>query len=138
MLGACLCRRDALLRQPARLAGGPGWTGQWLIEAGYLDVTKPPYNADQAGTADAAPAIQRAIADGYNMSLVVYVPKGTYLIGSPLVQRQIEGFSRCGSNRKHGNLLVGDTAARSRCSRPWTERSPARRSTPRNLSWPMV
>ena len=84
--------------------------GSKLIEAGYLDVTKPPYNADQAGTADAAPAIQRAIADGYNMSLVVYVPKGTYLIGSPLVQRQIEGFSRCGgSNRKHGNLLVGDT-----------------------------
>ena len=50
--------------------------GSKLIEAGYLDVTKPPYNADQAGTADAAPAIQRAIADGYNMSLVVYVPEG--------------------------------------------------------------
>jgi len=84
--------------------------GSTLIDAGYLDVTKAPYNADKTGAADAAPAIQRAIADGYAMSLVVYVPKGTYRIGAPLVMRQVEGFGGCGgSNRKHGNLLVGDT-----------------------------
>ena len=84
--------------------------GSTLIDAGYIDVTKAPYNADKTGASDAAPAIQQAIADGYNMSLVVYVPKGTYLIGSPLVARQIEEFGGCGgSNRKHGNIIVGDT-----------------------------
>jgi hypothetical protein len=84
--------------------------GSTLIDAGYIDVTKPPYSADKTGVVDAAPKIQQAITDGYNMSLVVYVPKGTYRIGSPLVARQIAGFKSCGgSNRKHGNLLVGDT-----------------------------
>jgi hypothetical protein len=84
--------------------------GSTLVDAGYLDVTKAPYNADKTGAADAAAAIQQAIADGYNMSLVVYVPKGTYRIGAPLIMRQVEGFGGCGaSNRKHGNLLVGDT-----------------------------
>jgi hypothetical protein len=84
--------------------------GNTLIGAGFIDVTKAPYKADRTGVKNAAPAIQRAITDGYNMSLVVYVPKGTYLIGAPLVARQKEGFGACGgSNRKHGNILIGDT-----------------------------
>jgi hypothetical protein len=84
--------------------------GDKLIDAGYIDVTKAPYNADRTGTSDAAPAIQQAITDGYTQSLVVFVPKGTYLLGSPLVARQRERFQeRCGaSNRKHGNILIGD------------------------------
>jgi Pectate lyase superfamily protein len=83
--------------------------GSTLIDAGYIDVTKAPYNANKTGTIDAAPSIQKALTDGYNQSLVVYVPKGTYLVGSPLVVRQIEKFGGCGgSNRKHGNIIVGD------------------------------
>jgi hypothetical protein len=83
--------------------------GEALIAAGYIDVTRAPYRADQTGTGDAAPAIQRAITDGYEQNLVVYLPKGTYLIGTPLVARQIENFAGCGlSNRKHGNIIIGD------------------------------
>ncbi len=83
--------------------------GDALIAAGHLDVTRPPYRADRTGLTDAAPALQRAITDGYEQDLVVHLPKGTYLVGAPLVPRQIENFAGCGaSNRKHGNQIVGD------------------------------
>jgi len=39
-----------------------------------LDVTKPPFNADPTGAADAQPAIAQAIAENE----VVYLPAGTY------------------------------------------------------------
>lgn len=85
--------------------------GAALIEAGFLDVTRPPYRADPTGATDAAPALQRAITDGYEQNLVVHVPKGTYLVGTPLVARQVENFQGCGaSNRKHGNQIVGAAA----------------------------
>jgi MYXO-CTERM domain-containing protein len=91
---------------PASVQSGQGK----LLAAGYLDVTKAPYNADASGAKDAAGAIQQAIGDAYKYSFTVYVPKGTYLLGKPIVAKQLEGFGGCGmSNRKYINVVVGDT-----------------------------
>ena len=42
-----------------------------VLEAGYLDVTMPPYNADRSGGSDASAAIQAASYDGYQDNLAV-------------------------------------------------------------------
>ncbi len=54
-------------------------------KANVIDVTKPPYNADPTGKADATAAINRAIADSEKArkgwaNQVVYLPDGTYLV----------------------------------------------------------
>jgi hypothetical protein len=48
-----------------------------------IDVTKPPYNADSTGAADASPAIQAAIGDAVSGD-VVYLPVGTYLLNGQI------------------------------------------------------
>lgn len=91
---------------PANIREGQGA----LLGAGYLDVTKAPYNADKSGARDAADALQQAIKDGYRFSFTVYVPKGTYLLTKPIVAEQLKDFGGCGmSNRKYINVVVGDT-----------------------------
>lgn len=51
------------------------------IHNNILDVTLPPYNADNTGTADATSAIQQALDDaGSSGGGVVYLPAGTYRI----------------------------------------------------------
>lgn len=90
---------------PAAIRSGQS-DGQLL--AGYLDVTKPPYNANKTGAANATAAIQQALDDGYLYNLTTWVPKGTYLIGQ-LVLYQIDSFGAFGrSNRKHAMFLLGD------------------------------
>lgn len=92
---------------PSTISNGQGD----LLSAGYIDITLPPYNADNTGTTDAAGALQDAIDDAYVYSFTVWVPKGTYLIGSPIVAVQQEGFGGCGaSNRKFINVVMGDAS----------------------------
>ncbi len=51
------------------------------IQHNIVDVTQPPYNADNTGTTDATEAIQRALNDvGQSGGGVVYLPAGTYKV----------------------------------------------------------
>ncbi|MEM7025805.1 MAG: glycosyl hydrolase family 28-related protein, partial [Pseudomonadota bacterium] len=60
-----------------------------VLEAGYLDVTMPPYGADPSGSSDSSGAIQQAINDGYAYNFAVYVPQGTYLLEQPIEMVQL-------------------------------------------------
>ena len=71
-----------------RLAGVPAGGLRQLARPPFnrtklLDVTKPPYNADNTGAKDAQPAIMQAIAKA-EADDVVYLPAGTYRIEKPL------------------------------------------------------
>lgn len=100
-------------KMPAAIRNGQGLK---LLEAGYLDITKAPYSADPTGKTDAAAALQQAIDDAYEMSLVVYVPQGTYLLGKPIHAKQQYQYTNPytdvggGSNRKHSPIVIGDTS----------------------------
>ncbi|MGL5003823.1 MAG: glycosyl hydrolase family 28-related protein, partial [Casimicrobium sp.] len=54
------------------------------IDPGVSDVTKPPYNADNTGVADASDAIRAAIRDYLGTRAFIYLPNGTYRITKPL------------------------------------------------------
>ena len=84
-------------------------TTQPLLDLGFIDVTKPPYNADPTGMVDSRAAIQRAADDAYANNLVTFVPKGTYLLSGAIrsIQTQ-EGESL--SQRKFARTLVGDNS----------------------------
>ncbi len=51
-----------------------------LFRLGYLDVTKPPYRADATGASDSTAAMQKAVEDGRDHQLVVFLPSGTYKV----------------------------------------------------------
>eukprot|EP00040_Diaphanoeca_grandis_P014749 m.74928 g.74928 ORF g.74928 m.74928 type:complete len:873 (-) comp24718_c0_seq2:61-2679(-) len=63
--------------------GGLG-DAQPLSKLGYLDVTKPPFNADPTGTTDATKALQQAIDFGRQAYLTVLVPSGTFKVSATL------------------------------------------------------
>jgi hypothetical protein len=52
--------------------------------SGYINVTKPPYNADNTGATDVTTALQNAINAATSAGTGVYLPKGTYKISQPL------------------------------------------------------
>ncbi|MFC2112525.1 glycosyl hydrolase family 28-related protein [Bacteroidota bacterium] len=80
---------------------------------GFLDVTKPPYNASPDGLTDATAALQLAIDHAYACNLVVFVPHGTYLVsdqlqcyldpGPQLPNNPISSASQ----RKFGHIILG-------------------------------
>jgi len=62
--------------------------GNWQTVVASAVVTKRPYNADPTGKTDATKAIQTALdVVGNENGGVVYLPKGTYLIGGHLTIR---------------------------------------------------
>jgi hypothetical protein len=63
-----------------KLAGVPGGIPKRTI---LIDVTKPPFNADPTGAADAQPAIAQAIAKAAENE-VVHLPAGTYRMNTGL------------------------------------------------------
>lgn len=54
-------------------------------DAGIMDVTKAPYNADSTGQNDATAAIQMAIDSAKWHNRIVYLPHGTYKVSNTLV-----------------------------------------------------
>jgi len=100
---------------PERLKNNPGQP----LDKGFLDVTKPPYNARGDGVTDDTDAIQQALDDGFEFNFVVFLPQRTYLVSHPLVciQRAVTTEGKIaplmprgeaiGSQRKFGHLLVG-------------------------------
>ncbi len=53
-------------------------------DAEVLDVTKPPFNADNTGSVDATGAIQAALSKFPSGNRTIYLPNGTYLISNTL------------------------------------------------------
>ncbi len=54
------------------------------FDAGWIDVTQPPYLAKGDGKTDDSAALQLAINDWQGTGATVFLPKGTYLITTPL------------------------------------------------------
>lgn len=72
---------------PGTSTGVPGGVAQYLPgganqRTSLIDVTQPPYSADNTGASNATPAIQAAI-NAAAQGQVIYLPPGTYLIGDP-------------------------------------------------------
>ncbi len=67
--------------QPGVSVGVPG--GIPVTRTNRIDVTQAPYNADNTGATDAAPAIQAAI-NASAANDIIYLPAGTYRLNSQL------------------------------------------------------
>lgn len=61
-----------------------------LAALGYLDVTKPPFAADETGQRDSSVALQAAINYCRRNYLTVFLPSGQYLVSKTLVAKQTE------------------------------------------------
>jgi hypothetical protein len=55
---------------------------QPLVQLGFLDVTAPPFNADNTGVEDCTAALNAAVAFGRKAYLVVGLPPGRYRVNS--------------------------------------------------------
>ncbi len=55
-----------------------------LIDLGYLDVTLPPYSADNTGKEDVTRILQQAMFDARDSQVVCYLPAGDYLVSDTL------------------------------------------------------
>ena len=61
-----------------------------FVQAGFLDATKAPFNADNTGTSDATHALQAALDFGRAHYLATFLPGGTYLVSKTLTMIQAE------------------------------------------------
>jgi hypothetical protein len=83
---------DLLNKLPQRL--GLQANNHLLLEDGYIDVTKPPYNAVANDGMDDYTAIMNAIEDAFTARMTVYIPEGTYNVSKAF---------RCVMNHKGSN-----------------------------------
>ena len=74
-------------------------------DAGVFDVTRPPYNADPTGVADATAAIQRALSDSVNGNRIIYLPNGVYRVTDTLRW----GKNSVGANAEKRTILQGES-----------------------------
>jgi len=116
-------------------------------DAGVIDVSKPPYNANGADDVDDTAAIQKAIDDHPNGNRVIYLPDGTYTITDTLrwgtggggrgeKRTILQGQSRKGVILRLPDAAPGfDDAAKPK-SMIWTGQKPAQRfrNSIRNLT----
>lgn len=84
---------------------------------GLVDVTKPPFNADASGKADATKALQAAIVFARDHQMVCFFPPGTYRISDTL--ECVQQLYRRANGRVFGAhlwpcLLVGSRAGTER------------------------
>ena len=69
-----------------------------LSVSGFLDVTAPPYLADNSGRIDCTAALQRAVDDARAQFLAVYLPHGTYTISDTITLLQVDAWDPGQSN----------------------------------------
>jgi len=87
---------------------------------GIIDVTKPPYNADNTGKTDVAAILTKALVDnrkvGTWVQYIVYLPNGTYLVKSKVawsVPPYTVGPHLQGQSRKGTIIKLADSTYRS-------------------------
>jgi hypothetical protein len=87
---------------------------------GIIDVTKPPYNADNTGKTDVAAILTKALVDnrkvGTWVQYIVYLPNGTYLVKSKVawsVPPYTVGPHLQGQSRKGTVIKLADSTYRS-------------------------
>lgn len=114
-LGLCLAASQATLGQnlipPSRLVDwtpgvSVGVSGGIPNRTNLIDVTKPPYNADKTGVADASSTIQSAINTALSND-VVYLPAGTYRLDNTLNLRSHISVRGAGQTNTLINLSGG-------------------------------
>ena len=67
------------------------------VGLGWVDVTKPPYNAPNNGIGDATAALNAALVANIGTGKRIYLPNGTYLISNTIVwPNQANGFLPAG------------------------------------------
>ena len=78
---------------------------QDMLCAGYLDPSKPPYNAASDGKSDATSALQQSLDDAYAYRMAVLLPAGSIF----LISRQLRAVQdgRPPAMRKYGYQLIG-------------------------------
>lgn len=67
--------------------------------AGVVDITEPPYSADNTGAEDAAAAINQALFDLNNTDAVIYFPAGTYRLSQPVEWQNPPGCGDAANGR---------------------------------------
>jgi hypothetical protein len=110
---------------------------QFPRDAGVIDVTQEPYNADTSGAEDATAAIQAALDEYPNKSRIIFLPAGTYTISGTLRYGGEGGHAQkrttlMGAGVEHTTLrLAGNASSFDDPSNPaamiWTGGSPAQR-----------
>ncbi|MBV6644503.1 MAG: T9SS type A sorting domain-containing protein [Cyclobacteriaceae bacterium] len=118
-------------------------------DAGVIDVTQSPYNADKTGNVDATTAIQQAIDDYPNRNKIIYLPNGTYKVSNTIYwapssnlnannhkRTILQGQSKTGTTIQLKNNCSGFTNPSSPKWMIWTGKAPAQnfRNAIRNLT----
>ncbi|HUT61137.1 MAG TPA: glycosyl hydrolase family 28-related protein, partial [Phycisphaerae bacterium] len=79
---------------------------------GVIDVTKPPYHADNTGKTDVSDVLTRALQENNSSSWgtrVIYLPDGVYMVTKTVMQREL-GLGPClhGQSRKGTIIRLKD------------------------------
>ena len=117
-------------------------------DAGVIDITQPPYNADPTGFTDSTPAIQQALDDHPNGNRIIYFPNGNYRItdrldygdgppGNNQKRTILQGQSRDGARIFLPNATPGYIDPNNPKALVWTGNAPAQRfrNAIRNLTF---
>ena len=113
------------------------------VNAGIIDVTAAPYNAQGDGKTDDTRAIQQALRDYADQGAIIYLPNGTYRISKTLrwgtnqKLTTLQGQSRAGTILRLPDACPGFTDPGQPAAMVWTGDMPAQRfrNQIRNCTW---
>lgn len=104
-------------------------------DAGVVDLTKPPYNAEGDGATDSTAAFNQALEDNNASLAILYVPNGTYMISDTLRWGMKKGHPASGTTLQDQGTGKAIIRLKDNCpgyldpskqkSRVWTGPAPA-------------